>query len=118
MIQENKFIFKFIYGVLIDELCESAQLITNQDLSRLAKSLENTHVKNINISPSLVDIPQSDHDIFIVFDDVGSYSVVMKPPFILPNVSIIEIHPEQLSFKLIKKRETFDDLLELERIDD
>ena len=44
MIQENKFIFKFIYGVLIDELCESAQLITNQDLSRLAKSLENTHV--------------------------------------------------------------------------
>ena len=70
MIQENKFIFKFIYGVLIDELCESAQLITNQDLSRLAKSLENTHVKNINISPSLVDIPQSDDDIFIVLDDI------------------------------------------------
>ena len=51
MIQENKFIFKFIYGVLVDELCESAQLITNHDLSSLAKSLENTHVKNINISP-------------------------------------------------------------------
>ena len=71
MIQENKFIFKFIYGVLIDELCESAQLITNHDLSRLAKSLENTHVKNINISPSLVDIPQSDDDIFFVLDDVN-----------------------------------------------
>lgn len=71
MIQENKFIFKFIYGVLIDELCESAQLITNHNLSRLAKSLENTHVKNINISPSLVDIPQSDDDIFIVLDDVN-----------------------------------------------
>ena len=71
MIQENKFIFKFIYGVLADELCESAQLITNHDLSRLAKSLENTHVKNINISPSLVDIPQSDDDIFIVLDDVN-----------------------------------------------
>ena len=71
MIQENKFIFKFIYGVLIDELCESAQLITNHDLSRLTKSLENTHVKNINISPSLVDIPQSDDDIFIVLDDVN-----------------------------------------------
>ena len=71
MIQENKFIFKFIYGVLVDELCESAQLITNHDLSSLAKSLENTHVKNINISPSLVDIPQSDHDIFIVLDDVN-----------------------------------------------
>ncbi|MDA8854305.1 DUF6231 family protein [Gammaproteobacteria bacterium] len=71
MIQENKFIFKFIYGVLIDEQCESAQLITNHDLSKLAKSLENTHVKNINISPSLVDIPQSDDDIFIVLDDVN-----------------------------------------------
>ena len=71
MIQENKFIFKFIYGVLVDELCESAQLITNHDLSSLAKSLENTHVKNINISPSLVDIPQSDDDIFIVLDDVN-----------------------------------------------
>ena len=71
MIQENKFIFKFIYGVLIDELCESARLITNHNLSRLAKSLENTHVKNINISPSLVDIPQSDDDIFIVLDDVN-----------------------------------------------
>ena len=71
MIQENKFIFKFIYGVLVDELCESAQLITNHNLSRLAKSLENTHVKNINISPSLVDIPQSDDDIFIVLDDVN-----------------------------------------------
>jgi len=71
MIKENKFIFKFIYGVLVDELCESAQLITNHDLSRLAKSLENTHVKNINISPSLVDIPQSDDDIFIVLDDVN-----------------------------------------------
>ena len=70
MIQENKFIFKFIYGVLVDELCESAQLITNQDLSKLAKSLENTHVKNINISPNIIDIPQSGDDIFIVLDDI------------------------------------------------
>ena len=70
MIQENKFIFKFIYGVLIDELCESAQLITNHNLSKLAKSLENTHVKNINISPNIIDIPQSGDDIFIVLDDI------------------------------------------------
>ena len=70
MIQENKFIFKFIYGVLIDEECLSAQIITKQDLSKLLKSLENTTIKNINISPDITDIPQSDDDIFIVLDDI------------------------------------------------
>ena len=39
MIQENKFIFKFIYGVLIDELCESAQLITNHRLIKVSQKL-------------------------------------------------------------------------------
>ena len=49
MIQKNKFIFKFIYGVLVDEECESAKIISTQDLSKLVKSLENTATKNINI---------------------------------------------------------------------
>lgn len=47
---------------------------------------------------------------FIVFDDVGSYSVVMKPPFILPNVAIVEPLADNESYKLIKRRETFDDI--------
>ena len=50
MSKKNKFIFKFIYGVLVDELCESAQLITNQDLSKLAKSLENTPVSYTHLT--------------------------------------------------------------------
>lgn len=47
---------------------------------------------------------------FIVFDNVGSYSVVMKPPFILPNVAIVEPSEDGVSYNLIKRRETFDDI--------
>lgn len=47
---------------------------------------------------------------FIAFDNVGSYSVVMKPPFILPNVAIVEPFDDGEGYKLIKRRETFDDI--------
>ena len=70
MIQKNKFIFKFIYGVLVDEECESAKIISKQDLSKLVKSLENTATKNINITPDLSQVSQSNDDIFIVLNDV------------------------------------------------
>jgi diaminopimelate decarboxylase len=45
---------------------------------------------------------------FVVVRNCGSYSVVMKPPFIFPNVPIIDISGE--GFELIKRAETFDDL--------
>lgn len=45
---------------------------------------------------------------FVVFENCGSYSVVMKPPFILPNVPVIDICSGEA--KLIKRAETFDDL--------
>ena len=51
MIQKNKFIFKFIYGVLVDEECESAKIISKQDLSKLVKSLENTCLLYTSPSP-------------------------------------------------------------------
>jgi diaminopimelate decarboxylase len=47
---------------------------------------------------------------FIIFDDVGSYSIVMKPPFILPNVAIIEPLQDALSYRVIKRGESFDDI--------
>lgn len=47
---------------------------------------------------------------FVTFDDVGSYSVVMKPPFILPNVAIIEVDEDADELRVIKRRERFDDL--------
>lgn len=44
----------------------------------------------------------------VLFGNVGSYSVVLKPPFILPNFPIIDISDGQL--EIIKRGETFDDL--------
>lgn len=44
----------------------------------------------------------------VVFGNAGSYSVVLKPPFILPNFPIIDISDGQL--EMIKRGEGFDDL--------
>lgn len=44
----------------------------------------------------------------VVFGNVGSYSVVLKPPFILPNFPIIDISTKQP--EVLKRKETFDDL--------
>ncbi len=45
---------------------------------------------------------------FVVFENCGSYSVVMKPPFILPNVPVVDICSGEP--KLIKRAETFEDV--------
>lgn len=47
-------------------------------------------------------------DDMVVFGNVGSYSIVLKPPFILPNFPIIEVINGQV--EVIKRAETFDDL--------
>ena len=44
----------------------------------------------------------------VVFGNVGSYSVVLKPPFILPNFPIIDV--SEGSIEMIKRQETFDDI--------
>lgn len=43
-----------------------------------------------------------------VFDNVGSYSVVLKPPFILPNFPILDVCGDETVVE--KRAETFDDL--------
>lgn len=45
---------------------------------------------------------------FVVFENVGSYSVVLKPPFILPNFPVLEL--KEGKAEIIKRQETFDDL--------
>ena len=45
---------------------------------------------------------------FVVFSNCGSYSIVMKPPFILPNFPVLDICADDV--ELIKRQETFDDL--------
>lgn len=49
-------------------------------------------------------------DDYVVFDNVGSYSIVLKPPFILPNFAIIEYDDELNKVQIIKQREKFEDL--------
>ena len=44
----------------------------------------------------------------VMFENVGSYSVVLKPPFILPNFPVLELTADGV--KVIKRQETFDDL--------
>ena len=45
---------------------------------------------------------------FVVFGNVGSYSIVLKPPFILPNFPIIDVSDKQI--EVIKCGECFDDI--------
>lgn len=45
---------------------------------------------------------------YLVFSNCGSYSLVMKPPFIFTNVPVIDIGGD--SIKIIKRAETFEDL--------
>lgn len=47
---------------------------------------------------------------YVVFGNVGSYSLVLKPPFILPNFAVVDCSNGDGSVELIKRRETFDDL--------
>lgn len=51
---------------------------------------------------------------YLVFDNVGSYSVVFKPPFILPNVPIISFTNGEM--KIQKRGETFEDLFQTYKI--
>ncbi len=48
------------------------------------------------------------HEDAIVISNCGSYSLVMKPPFILPNFPVLDIRGEQID--VIKRGEVFDDL--------
>lgn len=47
---------------------------------------------------------------FLVLSNCGSYSVVMKPPFILPNVPILDIGNGIGQVEIIKRKEQFEDL--------
>lgn len=46
---------------------------------------------------------------FVVFNNVGSYSIVMKPPFILPDVAVVDMAED---FKAQKKIQTVDRIFE------
>lgn len=47
---------------------------------------------------------------FVVFHNCGSYSIVMKPPFIMENFPILDICESDMHPEVIKRGECFDDL--------
>jgi diaminopimelate decarboxylase len=47
---------------------------------------------------------------YVVFSDIGSYSVVLKPPFILPNCAVIDYDSEPGETEVVKREENFEDL--------
>jgi diaminopimelate decarboxylase len=47
---------------------------------------------------------------YLVFDNVGAYTVVLKPPFIRPGPPIIAYDSRSDRFELTKDRESLDDL--------
>jgi diaminopimelate decarboxylase len=50
---------------------------------------------------------------FVVYSNVGSYSVVMRPPFILPSNPILLYQGKKRPLKLIKKRQSKKDVFRL-----
>ena len=48
----------------------------------------------------------------LIFEEVGAYSIVMKPPFILPDVAILEYDEKQEVFLKRRRRQTFKDIFE------
>lgn len=48
------------------------------------------------------------HNDAVLFGNCGSYSLVMKPPFILPNFPVVDISAGKV--EVIKRAETFDDI--------
>ena len=59
-----------------------------------------------------LNIPLLEGD-FVVYSNVGSYSVVMRPPFILPSNPILLYQGKNLPLKLIKKRQSIKDVFRL-----
>lgn len=48
---------------------------------------------------------------YVVFGNAGSYSVVLKPPFILPNFAVIDIQSNE-KLEVVKRKENFEDLFQ------
>lgn len=49
-------------------------------------------------------------DDYVVFDNVGAYTIVLKPPFILPSPAIIAYDQKSGVVEVIKRRENFSDI--------
>ncbi len=53
--------------------------------------------------------PLAKHD-YVVFNSVGAYTNVLKPPFINPSPAIIALNPATGEFEIIKRAEETADI--------
>lgn len=55
-------------------------------------------------------IGEVDINDYLVFSNVGSYSIVFKPQFILPNVPVIEYNDINTNYEVVKRQEKVEDV--------
>ena len=60
----------FLFNIIEDEECINLSLITKQDVSKIAKRLEKTKIKNLVIEPIISPTNTSDDNLFVVFEDI------------------------------------------------
>jgi diaminopimelate decarboxylase len=47
---------------------------------------------------------------YVVFDNVGAYTLVLKPPFILPSPPVLSYESDPASLEIAKRQETLEDI--------
>ena len=100
-------------------------------------SSHNFKIQNVNFNPEIQLPPQRDNEVFkslivgytciegdvlfkgdlpllqkgdkILIKNIGSYSIVMKPPFIMPDISVVDKHTQRILKKAQKFNMVFSD---------
>lgn len=98
--------------------------LTNKKLSfDIYTNEENNHQKKLKNSVDIVGYTCMEHDClyegyqgeigtgdYVVFENMGAYTIVFKPPFIRPNPPIISYDSIMDEYELSRRQETFDDV--------
>jgi diaminopimelate decarboxylase len=98
--------------------------LTDKKLSlQVYSSGENSQKSKLSGSVDLVGYTCMEHDClypdyadkvgigdYAVFDNLGAYTVVFKPPFIRPNPPIISYDSNLENYRLVRRKETFQDV--------
>ena len=130
-------VFKFVGKVVGLKIVRSRQIalvvgsihnvkptLTDKKLSlRVYRKEEKSEKKKLSAPVDLVGYTCMEHDClykdysgeigmgdYVVFDNIGAYTIVFKPPFIRPNPPIISYDSTLNEYALIRRRETSQDV--------